>query len=54
MNGLFTGKSLSDYFNGNMEDWIDARRVVNGLSNAQPIGERGKKIFEIMKETKLQ
>jgi putative chitinase len=54
MNGLFTGKSLSDYFSGNAEEWVNARRVVNGLDKAELIGERARKIFEIMKETKAQ
>jgi putative chitinase len=54
MNGLFTGKNLSDYFNGNLEDWAGARRVINGMDKAQLIDERAQKIFEIMKETKAK
>jgi len=33
-NGLFTGKSLADYFNGRKDDPIGARRIVNGTDRA--------------------
>lgn len=29
-NGMFTGKKLSDYFNGTKNDSIGARRIING------------------------
>lgn len=35
--GLFTGKKLSDYFSGNKEDIINARRIINGLDRANLI-----------------
>jgi predicted chitinase len=35
--GLFTGKSLADYFAGSEGDWINARRIVNGSDRAQLI-----------------
>ena len=30
IKGMFTGKSLNDYFNGNTNDPVGARRIING------------------------
>jgi len=35
--GLFTGKKLSDYFNDNTCDWVNARRIINGTDRAKLI-----------------
>ena len=35
--GWFTGKKLSDYFDGPKEDWVNARRIVNLLDRANEI-----------------
>ena len=35
--GLFTGKKLSDYINENGCDYVNARRIINGLDRAQDI-----------------
>ena len=37
LNGTFTGKKLSDYFNEDKEDWRNARRIVNRLDKADLI-----------------
>lgn len=37
--GLFTGKRLSDYINDEKQDYVNARRVINGLDCAQRIAE---------------
>jgi hypothetical protein len=37
MNGSFTGKKLADYFNPNLEDWVNARRIINGKDKANLI-----------------
>lgn len=37
MGGWFTGKRLSDYFSGQKEDWVQARRIINGLDKANLI-----------------
>lgn len=37
LNGLFTGKSLSDFFNESVNDPVGARRVVNGTDKASLI-----------------
>lgn len=37
IRGIFTGKKLSDYFNPNADDPINARRIVNGTDKAKLI-----------------
>ena len=37
INGWFTSKKLSDYINDKKKDYINARRVINGLDKAQLI-----------------
>lgn len=37
MNGLFTGKSYSDYLDGQEPDYINARRIINGTDRAELI-----------------
>lgn len=36
--GWFTGQSLADFFNAKRTDWINARRIINGLDKAAQIG----------------
>jgi putative chitinase len=43
--GLFTGKKLADYFNSEKEDWINARRIINGLDCATIIANYSKKFL---------
>lgn len=43
--GDFTGKSLEDYFNPSKEDWVNARRIINGLDRAELIAGYGKKFL---------
>jgi hypothetical protein len=53
MNGLFSGKGLPDYFNGSNEDWVYARRVINGgLDHGQAIAELAKQVFFPMQASK--
>lgn len=33
--GAFTGKRFADYFNDTDEDWVNARRIINGLDRAE-------------------
>lgn len=35
--GLFTGKKLSDYITANSVDFVDCRRIINGMDKAQLI-----------------
>lgn len=37
-NGWFTGKKLSDYFNDIKTDYVNARKIINGLDKAELIG----------------
>ncbi len=37
IHGLFTGKKLDDYFNDEIEDPYHARRIINGLDQADRI-----------------
>lgn len=46
MLGLFTGKRLSQYFNGKTEDWVNARRIINGTDKAQTIARIAKQFHE--------
>jgi predicted chitinase len=36
-DGLFTGKKFSDYFNNTKTDWVNARRIINGVDKAEKI-----------------
>lgn len=36
-DGLFTGKKLADYINGERRDYTHARRIINGLDRAEEI-----------------
>jgi hypothetical protein len=40
MRGVFSGRKLADYFNENSNDWINARKIVNGLEKAGAIANR--------------
>jgi hypothetical protein len=43
--GLFTSKKFGDYFNKSKEDWINARRIINGLDCAPQIADYGKRFY---------
>lgn len=45
INGLFTGKKLKEYFNGIKEDWVGARRIINGQDRANDIAGYAKKFY---------
>ena len=45
MEGWFTGKKLPDYFNKTKEDWVNARRIINGLDRAAWIADYAKKYY---------
>jgi putative chitinase len=36
-DGLFTGKNLRDYFTATSSDWINARRIINGIDRSNDI-----------------
>jgi predicted chitinase len=37
ITGQFTGRRLADYFHDQTEDWIGARRIINGQDRAETI-----------------
>lgn len=43
--GDFTGKALEDYFNEDKTDWINARRIINGVDRAQDIAGIAKQFY---------
>ena len=49
--GLFTGKKLADYFDKNEQDWINARRIVNGLDRAEKIAGYAKAFYAAISYT---
>ena len=49
--GIFTGKKLSDYFSPQTEDWINARRIVNGTDKANLIAGYGKQYYAAISYT---
>ncbi len=51
IDGDFAGKKLGDYFNDRSEDWVHARRIVNGLDRADEIAEYAKKFYAAISYT---
>jgi hypothetical protein len=51
IEGLFTGKKLADYFNDYMDDWTNARRIINGIDRASYIADIGQKFFDALFES---
>jgi putative chitinase len=47
--GDFTGKSLEDYFTATKTDWVNARRIVNGLDRATLIAGYARKFHNVLK-----
>ena len=50
--GMFTGKRLSDYFSDQGADWFNARRIVNGLDQADHIAAQAKAFFTALEAAK--
>lgn len=49
--GTFTGKKLADYFSSTSEDWVNARRIVNGLDKANLIAGHAKRFYAAISYT---
>lgn len=49
-DGIFTGKSLSDFFTKSGTDWINARRIINGLDRASDIASYATRFYEALKD----
>jgi putative chitinase len=46
--GDFTGRSLENYLNDKKEDWVNARRIINGTDKAELIAGYGKKFYQAL------
>ncbi|TXH48791.1 MAG: hypothetical protein E6Q97_24050 [Desulfurellales bacterium] len=51
-HGTFTGKKFADYFNEKREDWVNARRIINGTDKARAIADYAKKFYSAISYTK--
>jgi hypothetical protein len=49
--GDFTGHYLEQYFNGAKEDWVNARRIINGRDRAELIADYAIRFYEILKSS---
>lgn len=45
----FTGKTLENYFNDHTEDWVNARRIINGTDHATLIAGTAKQFYAALK-----
>lgn len=45
IGGLFTGKKLADYFDADIEDWVNARRIINGVDCAKMIANYANEFY---------
>lgn len=52
-HGLFTGKDLNDYINEKKCDYVQARRIINGLDRAELIAGYAKRFEVILKASSL-
>lgn len=48
IRGMFTGRKLSDYF-GAKNDWVNARKIINGLDKAPLISGYGEKFYTALR-----
>mgnify|MGYP001440910347 CR=1 FL=1 len=48
VRGLFSGRRLSEFFDGTTEDWTGARRIVNGTDRAELVAGYGKAFWRAM------
>ena len=51
IQGLYTGKKLGDYIAGHRCDWVNARRIVNGLDKANLIAGHAIKYYASISHT---
>lgn len=49
LNGWFTGRKLSDYLNGEQADFMNARRIINGIDCAEKIAGYAKEFYTAVK-----
>jgi putative chitinase len=51
IEGWFTGKKLSSHFNANADEWVGARRIINGTDKANLIADYGKRYYAAISYT---
>jgi putative chitinase len=51
--GLFTGKKLATYINANGNDYVEARRIINGTNKANEIAEMARKLEAALRRSLL-
>lgn len=49
--GLYTTHKLGDYFKGSTEDWVNARKIINGLDRAMDIAKYGRAYYAAISYT---
>lgn len=49
--GTFTGKRLDQYFSPTKEDWVNPRRIINGLDKANNIAGYAKQFYAAISHT---
>jgi putative chitinase len=49
--GTYTGRKLGDYFNASKDDWVQARRIINGTDKANLIAGYGKRFYAALSYT---
>ena len=49
--GTFTGKKFANFFSGAKEDWVNARRIINGLDRASEIAAHAKNFYAAISHT---
>lgn len=49
-DGVFTGRKLADYFTSKSSDWINARRIINGLDRASDIANYAKRFYAALQD----
>lgn len=50
MEGWFTGKKLVDFLNERGSNWVEARRIINGLDCAGAVAGYGEHFFQALNE----
>lgn len=45
IGGVFTGRKLADYFNAQTTDWLNGRRIINGVDKAAEIAGIAKMFY---------
>lgn len=48
--GYYTGKKLSDYFNEKKEDWVNARKIINGMDRADLVAGYAKEFLKAINQ----